>query len=201
MSTNTQKKEGNPIMNTTVSPNTIVNGIDTEFLRGAIQAITEDPARGQTNWKVRTTWKGGTRNDTHVTEYSIGGEKVKKDFTIRIDEPLELGGTNQHANPQEYLLAALNSCMMVGYAAVCALEGITLEEMYLETEGDIDLRGFLGIDENVKPGYDSLKYTVHLKGDATSAQFQKVHEFVMRTSPNRFNVAGAITLNTRLVVD
>lgn len=126
---------------------------------------------------------------------------MKKDFTIRIDEPLELGGTNQHANPQEYLLAALNSCMMVGYAAVCALEGITLEEMYLETEGDIDLRGFLGIDENVKPGYDSLKYTVHLKGDATSAQFQKVHEFVMRTSPNRFNVASAITLNTRLVVD
>ena len=188
-------------MNTTTTSSPIVNGVDTDHLRTAIQAISDDPAKGMTTWKVRSTWKGGTRNDTRVTEYMIGGETVKKDFTLKVDEPLELGGTNQYANPQEYLLAAFNSCMMVGYAAVCALEGITLDELWIETEGDIDLRGFLGIDETVKPGYDSLQYTVHVKGDATEEQFGKVHQFVMRTSPNRFNAANAIALNTTLVVE
>lgn len=187
-------------MNTVTSTPAMINGIDTDYLRSAIQAISEDPAKGQTTWKVRSTWKGGTRNDTQVTEYGIGGQTVKKDFTIRVDEPLELGGTNQYANPQEYLLAAVNSCMMVGYAAVCALKGIELHEMQIETEGDIDLRGFLGLSDEVKPGYDSLKYTVHLKGEATEEQFREVHEFVMRTSPNRFNMANAIALNARLVV-
>jgi uncharacterized OsmC-like protein len=187
-------------MTATMTPASTVNGIDTEALRGAIQAISEDPSKGMTTWKVRSTWKGGTRNDTRVTEFGIGGRTVKRDFTIKVDEPLELCGTNQFANPQEYLLTALNSCMMVGYAAVCALEGIELQEMHIETEGDIDLRGFLGIDPAVKPGYDSLKYTVHLKGSASEDQFRKVHEFVMRTSPNRFNIANAIALNAQLVV-
>ena len=71
---------------------------------------------------------------------------MQKDFTIRVDEPLELCGTNQFPNPQEYLLAALNACMIVGYVAACALEGITLQELRIETSGDIDLRGFLGLD-------------------------------------------------------
>ena len=113
----------------------------------------------------------------------------------------ELCGTNQFANPQEYLLAALNACMIVGYAAVCALQGIELEELRIETEGDIDLRGFLGIDSSVKPGYDRLRYVVHIKGDATAEQFEKVYEIVKATSPNRFNVATAIALNSKLVVE
>jgi hypothetical protein len=91
--------------------------------------------------------------------------------------------------------------MIVGYSAVCALQGIELEELQIETEGDIDLRGFLGIDSSVKPGYDSLRYTVYIKGDATAEQFEKVHEIVKATSPNRFSVANAIALKSQLVVE
>ncbi|HEY5780173.1 MAG TPA: OsmC family protein, partial [Terrimicrobiaceae bacterium] len=131
----------------------------------------------------------------------IGGQRVTKDFTIRIDEPYELCGTNQFANPQEYLLAALNACMIVGYSAVCALQGIKLDELRIETEGDIDLRGFLGLDSTVKPGYDSLRYVVHIKGDATREQFERVHEIVKATSPNRFNLASAVALKSDLVVE
>jgi len=118
----------------------MMNGINLEALKNAIQEIAEDPAKGQTRWQVTTEWQGGTRNDTRVTQYEIGGRRVRKDFKIQIDEPLELCGTNQYANPQEYLLAAMNSCIMVGYAAACALEGIELESLRLESEGDIDLR-------------------------------------------------------------
>jgi uncharacterized OsmC-like protein len=185
---------------TTIAASPILNGIDTEALRGAVEAITKDPAKGMTHWEVTTHWRGGTRSDTRATRYVIGGEEVKKDFTIKIDEPLQLCGTNQYANPQEYLLAALNACMIVGYSACCAHEGIALEELRIETEGDIDLRGFLGIDPTVKPGYDQLRYTVHIKGNATPEQFEKIHRTVMATSPNYFNVSSAVPLKSRLVV-
>jgi uncharacterized OsmC-like protein len=177
-----------------------VNGLDVEHVRSAIRGITAEPAQGKTQWRASTRWMGGTRSDTRVTSYTIGGQDVKKDFTLRIDEPLELGGTNQHANPQEYLLASLNACMTVGYVAGCSLEGIVIEDLCIKSEGDIDLRGFLGIDAAVKPGYDEIRYTVHLKAKASPAQLEKVHDFVCRTSPNRFNLAQPIRLETRLVL-
>jgi len=186
-------------MTTTTAP-TIVNGINTDALRCAIDAITQDPAKGQTHWEVTSHWRGGTRSDAQVSSYSIGGQRVAKDFTIKADEPLELCGKNEFANPQEYLLAALNACMIVGYTALCALEGIELEELRIETEGDIDLRGFLGIAPEVVPGYEQLRYTVHIKGDATPEQFDKIHRTVMATSPNYFNVRNPIPLKSRLVV-
>jgi hypothetical protein len=91
--------------------------------------------------------------------------------------------------------------MIVACSAVCALQGITLGELWIETEGDIDLRGFLGIDSAVKPGYDSLRYNVHIKGDATPEEFERVHEIVKAASPNGFNIASAVALKSRLVVE
>lgn len=178
-----------------------LNGINTEALLGTIEAITKDPAKGMTHWEATSYWRGGTRSDTRVRRCVIGGEEIAKDFTIKTDEPLQLCGTNQHANPQETLFAALNSCMIVGYSACCAHQGIELEELRIETEGDIDLRGFLGIDPTVKPGYDQLRYTVHIKGNGTPEQFEKIHRTVMATSPNYFNLSNAVPLKSRLIVE
>jgi uncharacterized OsmC-like protein len=177
----------------------MLNGIDLDLLRASIAAIAADPAKGQTHWHVRTEWRGGTRSDTRVTAYRIGGQEVARDFTIQADEPLELGGTNRFANPQEILLASLNACMTVGYVCACALEGIELESLAFETRGDIDLRGFLGLDPGVKPGYDHLDVVVHVRAKATPEQLRRVHELVARTSPNRFNVSQPVRLETRLV--
>ncbi|HSA60436.1 MAG TPA: OsmC family protein [bacterium] len=179
----------------------IVNGIDVDALSGAIGEVAKDPAKGQTRWRVATSWKGGTRTETQVEGYEIGGQYVKKNFQIRTDEPLELGGTNLAPNPQETLMSALNACMTVGYSALCALEGIELEELRIETQGDIDLRGFFGLDPSVKPGYDEIQYTVHIKGNGTPEQFRKIHEAVCATSPNRFNIANPIRLKADLVVE
>ena len=178
-----------------------INGFDVDALRATIEEVAQDPSKGQTRWFVKTSWKGGTRTDTRVTTSEIGGQRVDKDFTIKADEPLELCGSNQFANPQEYLMAAFNSCVAVGYVAACSMEGIELEDLWVETEGAIDLRGFLGLDETVKPGYDELKYTVHIKGSGTPEQFQKVHEIVNATSPNRFNLGQAVRLDGRLSVE
>jgi uncharacterized OsmC-like protein len=186
-------------MKTMTEYNTL-NGINTEALRGTVEAIIQDPAKAKTHWQVASHWRGGTRSDTRVTSCVISGERIAKDFTIRVDEPLALCGTNQYANPQEHLLAALNACMIVGYAALCAHEGIELEELRIETEGDIDLRGFLGLDPTVKPGYDELRYTVSIKGGGTPEQFEQIHRAVMATSPNYFNLANAVSLKSCLVL-
>jgi uncharacterized OsmC-like protein len=177
----------------------MINGIDAGALRETIAAVTADPALGMTRWRVANQWKGGTRSDGRVEGYEIGGKQVAKDFTIPIDEPFELCGSNQFPNPQEVLLAAFNACIMVGYVAVCSLEGIAIRSLRIETEGDIDLRGFLGIDPSVAPGYESLRYTVYLEADAGPEQLQKVHEVVCATAPNRHNLGRPVALETRFV--
>ena len=136
-----------------------------------------------------------------MNSVEIGGQEIARQFQIQIDEPNELCGTNQFANPQEYLLAATNACMMVGYSAVAALMGITLTKLELEITGDIDLRGFLGVDPNTAPGYELLHYDVRISGDGTREQFRQLHETVQRTSPNYHNMSRPIEVTCDLVID
>jgi len=179
----------------------IVNGIDVDAVTALAGEVANNPAAGQTHWQVTSSWQGQTHNRTRVTSSSLGSEEIKKDFTIDIDEPAELGGGNQYANPQEYLMAALNSCMMVGYTALCALNGIRIDKLEIHTEGDIDLRGFLGIDPDVPAGYENLDYTVTISGDASTEEFENIHQMVMATSPNYYNLTRAVMLNPTFVVE
>lgn len=178
----------------------IVNGINTSNLAGFAEKVKADAANGVVKFNVSTDWKGGTRSETTVSGWEMAGTKLEKDFTIVADEPLELLGKNEAPNPQELLLAAMNACMTVGYVATAAMMGVKLTSLQIRASGDLDLRGFLGLDENVKPGYDSIDYEVNIDGDGTPEQFQQIHEAVIKTSPNRWNVANAIRLNPKLSV-
>ena len=178
-----------------------VNGIDVDALRGVISDVEKDPSKGLVEFRVSSAWKGQTRSEATVQSYSIGGQKVDRSFKWEIDEPFELLGENTAANPQEMLMAALNACVMVGYVAGASVNGITLEKLELETRGELDLRGFLGIDESVSPGYENIEYTVRIKGDGTPEQFQAIHENVIKTSPNYFNISRPIRLDAKLEVE
>ena len=178
----------------------IVNGIDVDALSAVAAGVRENPELGATHWKVTSDWAGQTRSEAKVQSCSIGGQNIKRRFSMLVDEPLELGGTNEAANPQEYLLAGLNGCMVVGYAAVCALKGIELRSLQIVTQGDIDLRGFLGISDTVAAGYESLDVTVKIDADATPAQLQEVHDIVMKTSPNFYNITRAVKVNGNLEI-
>lgn len=177
------------------------NGIDTTALRGAIDAIKADAAAGQTNWTIRSRWVGGTRADHHIAGCTIGGQYIERPFVLKTDEPQALCGTNQFANPQEYLLAGMNACMMVGYAAVAALMGIKLTKLEVETTGDIDLRGFLGLAPGVPAGYPKLEQVVRIAGDGTREQFAKLHDTVRATSPNYYNITRAVPTESVMVVE
>jgi uncharacterized OsmC-like protein len=183
-----------------IAKSTVVNGINVDDLFALMEGVKQDAAKGQTEWRVTTRWQGGTRSRAQVDGLGIGGDWVPRQFSIDIDEPCELGGSNRFANPQEHLLAALNACMTVGYVAQCAVRGITIESLEIETDGKIDLRGFLGIDPAVPPGYETLRYTVRIKGSGTKEQFSEIHEAVIATSPNFYNMSRPVRLKPTLVV-
>lgn len=176
------------------------NGIDVAGLQNTIDAIRADATQGRSHWSITSRWMGGTRSDHHVTGCTIGGTFVPRSFVIGVDEPRELCGTDAYPNPQEYLLSAMNACMMVGYTAVAALMGITLTRLEVETSGDIDLRGFLGISDQVPAGYPGLEQVVRIAGDATPEQFARLHEIVRATSPNYYNITRAVPTNSRMLV-
>jgi uncharacterized OsmC-like protein len=178
-----------------------VNGLDVDALQEVVGEIQKDSSKGLVEFRVKSEWKGQTRSEASVESYTIGGETVPRKFKIAVDEPFELLGENTAPNPQEMLMTALNACVMVGYVAGASVNGITLEKLEIETVGELDLRGFLGIDESVRPGYETIQYVVRIKGDGTPEQFRQIHETVMKTSPNYFNIAQPIKLEAKLEVE
>jgi uncharacterized OsmC-like protein len=178
-----------------------INGLDVGALTEVMREIERDPAKGQVEFRVRSQWKGQTRSRASVESYSIGGQEVHRHFTIDADEPFELLGRNTAPNPQELLMTALNACITVGYVAGASMKGIVLEKVEIETSGRLDLRGFLGIDPAVAPGYDTIHYVVRIKGAGTPEQFQEIHDTVARTSPNYFNISRPVKIDARLLVE
>jgi uncharacterized OsmC-like protein len=175
-----------------------INGIDLAALDDQVEMIGNDPTQAVVRFRVSTRWTGQTRSESTVEGYAIGGRDVARRFKIVADEPYELLGTDSGPNPQELLMAALNACMTVGYVAQAALRGITLEDCRIETDGELDLRGFLGLEEDVPPGYRRIDYVVHLEGDGTREQYEEIHRAVLATSPNHFNLSRPIELAGRL---
>jgi uncharacterized OsmC-like protein len=187
--------------NQTIERNQTINGINVTQLRTAIDHVRREPAAAQTRFAVKTDWVGGGVSRTRVSGFEMGGQWIEREFEFFVDEPYELCGSNTHPNPQEYLLGALNACMAMGYVAGAALYGVELQSLQIETEGNIDLRGFLGVSKTVPAGYDELRYTVRIKGNGTEEQMRKIHEMVVATSPNRFNISQPIELKAELIIE
>ena len=176
-----------------------INGIDLDGLTQLVGQIKNDSTKGFVRFKVATAWKGQTRSEARVRSYTFDGVEIPRNFSIVADEPPELLGQNSAPNPQELLMAAFNACIMVGYVANAAVMGVTLENVEIETDGELNLRGFLGIDPNVKPGYDSIRYKVRMTGNGTREQYRAIHEQVLKTSPNYFNIAQPIRVDATLM--
>ena len=173
---------------------TRINGIDRDELAAVIGAVQDDPSLGQVGFRVKTAWKGGTRSEARVEDWTFGGETLPRDYTIAADEPKEVLGGASAPNPQELLMAALNACMMVGYVALSTVQGIELENLEIETTGGLDLQGFLGLDESVPPGTPEIHYTVRIRGNGTPEQFEEIHQMVQATSPNFWNLTQPVKL-------
>jgi uncharacterized OsmC-like protein len=101
-----------------------------------------------------------------------------RDFSVDVDEPPVLGGTDHAPNPVEYALAALATCQEITYRLHAAALGIPLREVSVKLEGDVDLRGFFGVDNAVRPGFREIRGTVHFDSPAPFEQLQKLKDVV-----------------------
>ena len=177
-----------------------VNGLDLTALGEVVEAIEKDAGIAKVGFDVTTRWTGQTRSETTVEGFTMSGERIRRSHKIVADEPCELLGSDGAPNPQELLMAAFNACIMVGYVAGASLRSINLESVEIRTRGELDLRGFLGLSDDVPPGYEAIDYEVHIKGDGSPEQFEDIHQTVMKTSPNYFNMSRPIRMNGALIV-
>lgn len=124
-----------------------------------VNAIKDDPDLGASRFRARNVWVGGNRNRTTVTGFYGAKQEFahKQAFTMDADEPAVLAGNDDAANPVEHLLHALASCLTTSMVAHAAVNGIEIEALESELEGDIDLRGFLGLAADVPKGYTDIR--------------------------------------------
>ncbi|UJR84074.1 OsmC family protein [Sandaracinus amylolyticus] len=185
---------------TTSSPR--INGFDLAALQQIVEHVGGDPSAALAGFRVTSRWKGQARVESSVEGYELGGQNIARRHVIRSDEPRELFGEDSGPNPQELLFAALNACLIFGYACNAAAMGIAIDELSIETRGTIDLRGPLGLTQEVPPGCPAIRYVVRIRAaGATKAQLEELHATVMQRSPNHYHLASAIPLVSQLVID
>lgn len=179
---------------------TRLNGIDRSTIDRLSHAARIDPVQAGIRFRVATRWTGQTRSESMVEGYDLGGKHVTRRFKIIADEPADLMGGDSAPNPQELLMSAMNACMTVGYVAQATVRGISLSVLEIETDGMLDMRGFLGIDDRISPGYQQLDFTVRIGGNASADSFREIHEAVMQSSPNFSILSQPICMNGRLEI-
>jgi len=164
----------------------MLNGVDVDKMVATIDAIKENPSLAQFQFRSETEWVNGAHSRTKIQGfYGAGAEDTsrKKPFVIEGDEPPVLLGTNAGANAVETVLAALASCMAVGFAYNAAARGIKISSLKFTLEGDVDLQGFLGISERVRPGYQNIRVNYRVKSDAPREKIDELCDYVQKTSP------------------
>jgi uncharacterized OsmC-like protein len=177
------------------------NGVNIEAINGARQALTDAPEAAQFQWRATCEWVRGTHSRTTVTDFSgLGQNHVhRQSYAIDADHPEIFASEDNGATPPEIVLAALASCLTAGIATVATNRGVQLRSVKAVVEGGMDLQGILGIDGDVRNGFDSITVTYDIDADASRddvaaivAQSQKRSAvFDIVTNPTTVRVALA----------
>ena len=186
---------------TTIAATHTVNGVDIGKLRETIEAIKDKPFLADFRFRIENKWQGGGLNQTTVkASYGAGQEFPERDgkFTMQADEPPILLSGDLAANPVEHLLHALAACVTTSLVYHAAARGISLESVESRLEGELDLRGFLGLDPTVLKGYKQITMTVKLTGDLTEAQKQEVIRLGPQFSPVYNSVTNGVPVTVQL---
>jgi uncharacterized OsmC-like protein len=145
----------------------MVNGIHMETLLGTVNAIEQEPDLGASKFRASNVWLGGNRNRSTITGFYGAKQEIahKQKFVLDADEPPILAGNDDGANPVEHLLNALAACVTTSMVAHAAVRGIQIQALESELEGDIDLRGFLGLADDVAKGFTDIRIKFKVKAD------------------------------------
>ncbi len=155
-----------------------MNGVDTPTLLATVSVVKGEPALARFTFRATNTWQQGTHSRTSIQKFDgAGGTHAhQQDFAYDADHPAVLVGSDQAPTPVEFLLHALASCLTAGIANIAAARGVTLDEVESTLEGDIDLRGILGISGEVRNGYQAIRVRFRIKGDAPDEKLRAIVE-------------------------
>ena len=147
-----------------------LNGVDTPTLFATLDAVKASPGLAKFQFRATNRWISGTNNRSTIRGfYGAGQEDTSRteDFTYDADHPAVLVGTGKGPTPVEFLLHAIAACLTAGLANVAAARGVALTEVSSTVEGDIDLLGILGLADDVRNGYQGIKVSFRISGDAS----------------------------------
>src|SRR5437867_342220 len=175
------------------------NGVNVQALLDAREVLKGAPEAAKFTWRASCKWENGTHSNTKIQSFfGLGQEQSHKTQTsLGADHP-EIFASEDHAiTPIEYVLVGLASCLTAGVAAVAQNRGIQLRSVESNLEGKMDIQGILGIDSDVRNGYDDIKVTFHIDADAS----KKDIEAIVAQSQKRSAVYDALTNPTNVIVE
>jgi uncharacterized OsmC-like protein len=175
---------------------TTVNGVDVDRLLGTIEAVSGDPTLARFQFRARTQWIEGAYSRTTIRDfYGAGQEDTTRTqpFIVDSDEPPVLLGENRAPNTGEFVLHALSACLAGTIVYHAAARGIVLDTLETEIEGDLDLRGFLGLDATVRPGFEQIRVRIKATGDFDDDQLAEIAGLT-RFSPVRDIVSNPVAV-------
>jgi uncharacterized OsmC-like protein len=164
-----------------------LNQVDLGAVSALVNKIRQRPSAAQTTWSAEIRWTGAFRSEAVIRGFA----------PIASDEPIGIGGTDQAPNPVEQLLGALGNCLAVGYAISASVAGITIRDLRIDVDGDLDLRAFLDLDPKTdrNAGFSAIRASVHLDTDADEAAEAELHRKVAATSPVGHTLSRAVPVD------
>jgi uncharacterized OsmC-like protein len=178
---------------------TVNNGVNVEALLAAREALKSAPEAAKFKWRATCTWQNGTHSATKIEGFhGLGQEqKHRTEFSFDADHPEIFASEDHSITPVEFMLVGLASCLTAGVAAVAQNRGIQLRSVEAKVEGTMDIQGILGIDSDVRNGYDDIKVTFNIDADAS----RKDIEALVAQSQKRSAVYDVITNPTNVTVE
>jgi uncharacterized OsmC-like protein len=154
------------------------NGVDTATLFATLDAVKDAPEAARFQFRARNQWLSGTYSRSTIHDYfGVGAERThERSFHFDADHPAVLVGRDNGPTPVEYVLHALAACLTAGLANIAAARGIRLTEVHSTVYADIDLNGILGLDPEVRNGFQNIAVRFTVKGDAPAEKLRKIVE-------------------------
>jgi uncharacterized OsmC-like protein len=177
-----------------------VNGIDVGQLFDTIDMIKENQEIARFNFRATNQWIAGTHNQATVKDFygALKEDSSREPTVFELDEPPVLCGTNLGANPVEFLLVALSGCLTTTMIAHAAARGIEIRKVESRYEGDIDLRGFLGMSDAVPVGYKKIGVYFKIDADVSEDQKEELVRMAQKHSPVFNSIAKPVPVSVQL---
>ncbi len=182
-------------MNTPMS----LNGVDLGQLNERIETITNDPGMARCRFQATNRWVNGGHNYSNIHDFYAAKQTIvhDHDFKVEMDEPPLLLGEDAGANPVEYILSALSGCLTTALIYHAAAQGIRIDEVESILEGDLDIRGFLGLSDKVRNGYNNIRVTFQIKSDAPQEKLDELVNLAQSRSPVFDIVSNPVTIDVQ----